>query len=186
MVAPAKRATRQRARHEFNDSMRLAIVALKRARWKPPMLFIKGSSSVLGKAIEKGSDVDHAQHQVHSRVSDANKKTHRTWVTLQFGSCNALAIDFAPSSPIRLAPRLFHISVSSLSCVILETDMHSLYLINFAIWTLKCTRNWLCALVVNLIMKETVSYHSISSLLCLMVFNTIDSLDWSHLAIWTF
>ena len=37
------------------------------------------------------------------------------WVTLQFGSRNALARDFAPLSPIWLRLRLFHISIRTLA-----------------------------------------------------------------------
>ena len=77
-------------------------------------------------------------------------------VTLQFGLCSAHDSDFAPSSPIRLWPRLFKAASVHSRVQIIFNKRNPRNLSHFAIWTLQCSCECLCAFVIDLIIIETV------------------------------
>ena len=52
--------------------------------------------------------------------------THSIEVTTQFGLCNAVASDIAPSSPMSLSERLFHVSTSVHSWALIQERPHSI------------------------------------------------------------
>ena len=149
MVAPAKRATKQRARSDFNDRMRLSIARCMRFVRDTPMLFVKKSLSVPLQGANKGCERE--KNEASEFDWNSQDKSHWTSWTLQ---CTRKWFYAFVANLITLNAVSSQQHQFTLVCEWYLNNSRDF--LHFAIWTLQRTRKWLYSFIANSIIIEPI------------------------------